>query len=270
MFLKLRRESFLFCWFFFFLPPETLLFLCGGVNDEGCLFLLLKKGQALLTWISGESQWQEASRAINPEGWGSVENGQPSQFSARLPFAFLFRFHPFVCMLVTVIQMTSSSSCNSLSHWVDVTRLWSSFFLPHVHAFVACSLSWPSQIETPTSRLTALFVEKIWKCRIKRHLLQRHSVKKCALALSYEALQSQESRMAATISGHNYQHWLIHFLIALFNLFTYGTAECQAGANESNLLQGCGTDTSQWLAICMMTAILCSYSSNLQLNNVVK
>lgn len=51
--------------------------------------------------------------------------------------------------------------------------------------------------------------------------------------------------IAAAISGHNYQRWLIHFLIASFNLFTFGAEECQASENESNLLQGCGTGTSQ-------------------------
>lgn len=79
--------------------------------------------------------------------------------------------------------------------------------------------------------------------------------------------------IAAGISGHNYQRWLIHFLIASFNLFTFGAEECQAGANESNLLQGCGTDTSQrrlYVAIFMMTGILWSHSSALWLNNVVK
>lgn len=38
--------------------------------------------------------------------------------------------------------------------------------------------------------------------------------------------------IAAAISGHNYQGWLIHFLIASFNLFIFGAKECQAGANE--------------------------------------
>lgn len=79
--------------------------------------------------------------------------------------------------------------------------------------------------------------------------------------------------IAAAISGHNYQCWLIHFLIASFNLFTFGAEECQAGANESNLLQECGTDTNQWhlyVAIFMMTGILWSYSSTLRLINVVK
>lgn len=64
--------------------------------------------------------------------------------------------------------------------------------------------------------------------------------------------------IAAAISGHNYQRWLIHFLIASFNLFTFGAEECQAGTNESNLLQGCGTDTSQWrqyVAVFMMTPV---------------
>lgn len=99
------------------------------VNDkEGCLLSLLEKGQALLTWLSGESQWQEASWAINPEGWGSVENGQPSQFSARLPFAFSFLFAPFVCMLVTVILFCSSNfplsrCCSPLTAVLHSSRL---------------------------------------------------------------------------------------------------------------------------------------------------
>lgn len=78
--------------------------------------------------------------------------------------------------------------------------------------------------------------------------------------------------IAGAISGHNYQRWLIHFLIASFNLFTFGAEECQAGANESNLLQGWGTDTRQWrlyVTIFMMTGILWSYSSSLHLNNVI-
>lgn len=79
--------------------------------------------------------------------------------------------------------------------------------------------------------------------------------------------------IAGAISGHNYQRWLIHFLIASFNLFTFGAEECQAGANESNLLQGCGTVTSQrrlYVAIFMMTGMLWPYSSTLLLNNVIE
>lgn len=44
--------------------------------------------------------------------------------------------------------------------------------------------------------------------------------------------------IAAGISGHNYQRWLIHSLIASFNLFTFGAEQCQPAAVESNLLQG--------------------------------
>lgn len=136
--------------FFFFFSLIRCCTSVEGVNDEeGRLFLLLEKGQALLTWLSGESPWQEASRAINPEGWGSVENGQPSQFSARLPFAFYFRFHPFVCMLVTVIQMISSSPAIPFSNWIDVARLWSSFFPPHISVFITCRKFWLAQIQTP-------------------------------------------------------------------------------------------------------------------------
>lgn len=113
MFLKLWKESFRLCWFF-----SPLIRCCTsveGVNDEeGCLFLLLENGQALLTWLSGESPWQEASRAINPEGWGSVENGQPSQFSARLPFAFYFRFHPFCVYACNCYSDDLILSCNSI------------------------------------------------------------------------------------------------------------------------------------------------------------
>lgn len=44
--------------------------------------------------------------------------------------------------------------------------------------------------------------------------------------------------IAAGISGHNYQRWLIHSLIASFNLFTFGAEQCQRAAVESYLLQG--------------------------------
>lgn len=145
MSLKLRKES-----FFFFFPWNYAVPLWRGLMmKEDVFFLLLEEVQALLTWLSGGSQWQEASRAINPEGWVSVENGQPSQFSARLPFAFSFLFHPFVCMLITVIHMISSSSAIPFSKWVDVACLWSSFFLSHVHVFITCRQFWLAQIETP-------------------------------------------------------------------------------------------------------------------------
>lgn len=43
--------------------------------------------------------------------------------------------------------------------------------------------------------------------------------------------------IAAGISGRNYQRWLIHSLIASFNLFTFGAEQCQPAAVESDLLQ---------------------------------
>lgn len=52
--------------------------------------------------------------------------------------------------------------------------------------------------------------------------------------------------IAAGISGHNYQRWLIHSLIASFNLFTFGAEQCQPAVDESNLLQGRGTSMSHW------------------------
>ena len=50
--------------------------------------------------------------------------------------------------------------------------------------------------------------------------------------------------IAAGISGRNYQRWLIHSLIASFNLFTFGAEQCQPAAVESNLLQGHVTYTT--------------------------
>lgn len=44
--------------------------------------------------------------------------------------------------------------------------------------------------------------------------------------------------IAAGISRCNYQHWLIHSLIASFNLFTFGAEQCQPATVESDLLQG--------------------------------
>lgn len=204
-------------------------------------FFLLEKGQALLTWLSGESQWQEASRAINPEGWGSVENGQPSQFSARLPFAFSFLFTPFVCMPVTVILFCSS---NFPSRWCC------SSLKPFLHPSHSRSLVWwlwPAQIETPPQRLTSLFLEIVWNCRIKRRLRRQHletHTRTCTISWGITKPTERNGSfimIAAGISGHNYQRWLIHSLIASFNLFTFGAEQCQPAADESNLLQGHGT-----------------------------
>lgn len=55
--------------------------------------------------------------------------------------------------------------------------------------------------------------------------------------------------IAAGISGHNYQRWLIHSLIASFNLFTFGAEQCQPAAVESDLLQGHVTYTATSLCV---------------------
>lgn len=44
--------------------------------------------------------------------------------------------------------------------------------------------------------------------------------------------------IAPGITGRNYQRWLIPYLIASFNLFTFGAEQCQPAAVESDLLQG--------------------------------
>lgn len=58
--------------------------------------------------------------------------------------------------------------------------------------------------------------------------------------------------IAAGISGRNYQCWLIHSLIASFNLFTFGAEQCQPAAVESDLLPAHVTYTSR------TTEFLCS------------
>lgn len=58
--------------------------------------------------------------------------------------------------------------------------------------------------------------------------------------------------IAAGISGRNYQRWLIHSLIASFNLFTFGAEQCQPAAVESDLLPAHVTYTSR------TTELLCS------------
>lgn len=132
-------------------------------------FVLLERGQALLTWLSGESQWQEASRAINPEGWGSVENGQPSQFSARLPFSLLL---PLSSLCVDACKCYSDDLILFFCSFFRLSR-WCS---PMKHfLFVARQRFWLALIETQTQRLKALFVENVSKCRMKRHLLQQQS-----------------------------------------------------------------------------------------------
>lgn len=245
---KLRTKSFLLLIFFL----KWYSTFVEGVNDkEGCLFFfLLEKGQALLTWLSGESQWQEASRAINPEGWGSVENGQPSQFSARLPFAFSFLFTPFVCMLVTVILFCSSHfpsrwCCSSLKPFLHPSH--SRSLVSHVDDSDRLKLKLRPQ------RLTALFLEIVWNCRIKRRSRRQHLETHTRTCTIWWGITKATERngsfimIAAGISGHNYQRWLIHSLIASFNLFTFGAEQCQPAADESNLLQGRGTCMSHRL-----------------------
>ena len=58
--------------------------------------------------------------------------------------------------------------------------------------------------------------------------------------------------IAAGISGRHYRRWLIHSLIASFNLFTFGAEQCQPAAVESNLLQGHVTyTTTSCVCVCV-------------------
>lgn len=70
-----------------------------------------------------------------------------------------------------------------------------SSFLSIALACVSWRQFWPAQIETPPWRLTALFLETVWDCRIKQRLLWHPHT----CARTCEALRRQQSRMAASL-----------------------------------------------------------------------
>lgn len=101
---------------------------------------------------------------------------------------------------------------------------------------------------------------------------QRHTCeRKCYLAKHAEQ-NGNFIMIAAGISGHNYQRWLIHSLIASFNLFTFGAEQCQPAADENNLLWVRGTYTSELRLFVpvFMTGALWSHSKSLQPHNGVQ
>lgn len=74
-----------------------------------------------------------------------------------------------------------------------------------------------------------------WSDARSSDILRQTCTRTCAILWGITKPAEQNGNfimIAAAISGHNYQRWLIHFLIASFNLFIFGAKERQAGANE--------------------------------------
>lgn len=79
-----------------------------------------------------------------------------------------------------------------------------------------------------------MFVDNDFSIQAKCHVIGTHMR---YLVVAGGALPSSFIMIAAGISGRNYQRWLIHFLIASFNLFTFGAEQCQPAPVESHLLR---------------------------------
>lgn len=216
-----------------------------GVNDkEGCLFFPAWEGTGPVNLALWRVTMTRGFTGHKPRGMRECRKWATVSIFCQTALRLLLPLHSlcvYACNCYPLLQFKFP---------IEVMLLVSealSSSLTFTLARISCRWFWPAQIETPPQRLTALFLGIVWNCRIKRRPRRQHletHARTCTISWGITKATERNGSfimIAAGISGHNYQRWLIHSLIASFNLFTFGAEQCQPAADESNLLQGRGT-----------------------------